>query len=154
MTLSKRRKTKGSDDADRALSQCEERLASMLALSSDWYWEQDENCRFTVVVGTGAQQTEGELQPYLGTARWDRGAVPVGDGGSWDKHKAVLEARQPFADFVFKRANARGELRYISTTGQPVFDAEKRFKGYRGTARDITSKVHAEEEQRRQAELM
>src|SRR5438874_8509374 len=154
MTLSKRSKTKASQDVERALAQCQERLARMLALSSDWYWEQDENCRFTVVVGTGAQQTEGELKPYLGTARWDRGAVPVEDGGSWDKHKAVLEARQPFTDFVFKRANARGELRYISTTGEPVFDAEKRFNGYRGTARDITARVRAEEEQRRQSALI
>src|SRR5438874_13810625 len=101
MTLSKRRKTKGSEALERALLQCEERMASMLALSSDWYWEQDENCRFTVVVGTGAEQTGTELRPYLGTARWDQGAVPVDDGGSWDKHKTVLEARQPFAHCGF-----------------------------------------------------
>src|SRR5437762_1559334 len=144
MPLSKRRKAKSPEDLDQALLQCEERMASMLALSSDWYWEQDENCRFTVVVGTAAEQTGPELGQYLGTARWDHGAVPVDDGGSWDKHKAVIEARQPFVNFVFKRPNSRGELRYISTTGQPVFDAEKRFKGYRGTARDITLGVRAE----------
>src|SRR6266704_82984 len=145
MALTKRRKAKGPEGPDRAPSQCEERLASMLALSSDWYWEQDENCRFTVVVGAGAEQTGTEPRQYIGTARWDHGAVPVDDGGSWDKHKAGLEARQAFANFVFKRLNPRGELRYISTTGQPVFDREKRFKGYRGTARDITVGVRAEQ---------
>ena len=77
------------------------------------------------------EQTGIEPQQYLGTARWDHGAVPVGDGGSWDKHKAGLKARQPFANFVFKRLNPRGELRYISTTGQPVFDEES---GSRATA--------------------
>ena len=90
MTLTKRRKAKGPEGPDRAPSQCEERLASMLALSSDWYWEQDENCRFTVVVGAGAEQTGTEPRLYLGTARWDHGAVPVDDGGSWDKHKAEI----------------------------------------------------------------
>ena len=145
MTLSTRSKAKRPEDPDRALRQSEERLESLLALSSDWYWEQDENCRFTLVVGTSVEQTGIEPQQYLGTARWDHGAVPVGDGGSWDKHKAELEARQPFANFVFKRLNPRGELRYISTTGQPVFDGEKRFKGYRGTARDITAGVRAEQ---------
>ena len=145
MTLTKRRKAADPEDPDQVFSQCEERLASMLALSSDWYWEQDENCRFTVVVGTAAEQIGTELGQYLGTARWDHGAIPVDDGGSWDKHKAGLKARQPFANFVFKRPNSRGELRYISTTGQPVFDGEKRFKGYRGTARDITVGVRAEQ---------
>jgi len=145
MTSSKRRKTKGLGDAERPLSQCEERLASMLALSSDWYWEQDENCRFSVVIGGGVEQPAVELQEYLGTTRWDQDAVPVDDGGDWKRHKAALQARQPFANFVFKRANARGEPRYISTTGQPVFDAHKRFKGYRGTARDITAGVRAEQ---------
>ncbi|MGB7542846.1 MAG: PAS domain S-box protein, partial [Burkholderiales bacterium] len=145
MTLSKRSKAKGPEDPGRALRQYKERLESLLALSSDWYWEQDENCRFTSVAGTSVGQTGIEPQQYLGTARWDHGAVPVGDGGSWDKHKAGLKARQPFADFVFKRLNPRGELRYISTTGQPVFDAKKRFKGYRGTARDITAGVRAEQ---------
>jgi len=123
MPLNEHRKAKSPEDLDQALLQCEERMASMLALSSDWYWEQDENCRFTVVVGTAAEQTGPELGQYLGTARWDHGAVPVGDGGSWDKHKAVIEARQPFANFVFKRPNPRGELRYISTTGQPATQA-------------------------------
>ncbi len=145
MTLSKRSKAKGPEDAGRALRQYKERLASLLALSSDWYWEQDENCRFTLVVGTSVKQTGIEPQQYLGTTRWDHGAVPVGDGGSWDKHQAGLKARQPFANFVFKRLNARGELRYISTTGQPVFDGKKWFKGYRGTARDITVGVRGEQ---------
>jgi hypothetical protein len=35
-------------------------------------------------------------QQYVGNTRWDHDAVPVGDGGSWDRHKAVLQARQPF----------------------------------------------------------
>ena len=145
MTLSKLSKAKGPGDLDRGLSQCEERLASLLALSADWYWEQDENYRFTVVVGKGAEQTGIEPRQHLGTARWDHGAVPVDDGGSWDKHKAGLKARQPFANFVFKCPNPSGELRYISTAGQPVFDGEKRFMGYRGTARDITVRVRAEQ---------
>jgi diguanylate cyclase (GGDEF)-like protein/PAS domain S-box-containing protein len=145
MTLSKRTKAKGPEDRGRALRQCEERLQSLLELSSDWYWEQDENCRFTLVIGTSVEHTGIEAHQYLGTARWDHGAVPVGDGGSWDKHKAGLKARQPFADFVFKRLNPRGEVRYISTTGRPVFDAKKRFKGYHGTARDITAGMRAEQ---------
>jgi diguanylate cyclase (GGDEF)-like protein/PAS domain S-box-containing protein len=123
----------------------EERLKSVLELSSDWYWEQDENCRFTLSMGTSVEQAGVETGRYIGTARWDHGGVPVADGGSWGPHKAVLKARQPFADFVFKRVNPQGELRYISVSGKPVFDGNKRFQGYCGTAKDITAGVRAEQ---------
>jgi diguanylate cyclase (GGDEF)-like protein/PAS domain S-box-containing protein len=139
-----KRSAKKRDSGD-ALRLREERFRSLLDLSAEWYWEQDENYRFTLITGAGFGKTGIDPQQYLGTMRWDHGAVPVGDGGSWDKHKAGLKARQPFANYVFKRLNPRGELRYISTTGQPVFDGKKRFKGYRGTARDITAGVRAEQ---------
>ena len=132
MSLSQRSKTKRPADPGQELQRYKERLESMLELSSDWYWEQDENCRFTLVVGRGFEQTGIESQEYLGTCRWDHGAVPVDDGGSWDKHKALLEARQPFADFVFKRLNARGELRYLSSHRATGIRREK--SGSRATA--------------------
>src|SRR5712671_8038955 len=107
----------------------EERFQNLAELSSEWYWEQDEDCRFTLV--TGSAQGHGGIgaEKFIGTYRWDRGAVPVGDGGSWDKHKAVLKARQPFADFLFKRTDSKGEVHYVSTSGQPVFDDKGRFRG-------------------------
>src|SRR6266513_5203934 len=86
-----------------------------------------------------------DTKNLLGTYRWDRGAVPVGDGGSWDKHKAGLKARQPFTDFLFKRPDSKGGMRYISTSGQPIVDAKGRFRGYRGIAKDITDTRRAQE---------
>jgi diguanylate cyclase (GGDEF)-like protein/PAS domain S-box-containing protein len=122
----------------------EERLQTLLDLSNEWYWEQDENHRFTLIVGAGLAQTGIDPQDYLGTSRWDQGAVPLGDGGSWDAHKALLEAKQPFADFVFRRVDTQGEIRYISSSGRPVFDGQ-RFTGYRGIAKDVTASMRAEQ---------
>ncbi len=122
----------------------EERFRCHLELSSEWYWEQDENFRFTLITGGGFEKTGRDPRQFLGSTRWDRGAVPVGDDGSWDAHKALLEARRPFADFVYKRVDPQGEAVYISASGQPVFDG-KRFKGYRGVAKDITVSTRAEQ---------
>jgi len=131
-------------DSNEALRQCEQRFESLIEISSDGYWEQDENYRFTLIRGGLLEKSGIEPKNYLGTVRWDHATVPVGDDGSWDKHKAVLEARQPFTDFLSKRANSQGEVRYISTSGQPVFDGQGRFRGYRGTARDVTREKRAE----------
>jgi len=130
-------------DINEALKQCEKRFRTFIDLSSERYWEQDENCRFTLASGSTSEHA---IDPtsLVGTFRWDRGAVPVGDGGSWDKHKAVLQARQPFADFLFKRFDSKGELRYISASGKPVFDDKRRFCGYHGIAKDVTREKREE----------
>ena len=141
-TKAKERKRNPSGDA---LRLSDERFKCHLELSSEWYWEQDENYRFTLITGGGFEKTGIDPRQAVGTTRWDQGAVPVGDNGSWEPHKAVLEARQPFAEFVYKRVDAQGETRYISTSGQPVFDRKKRFKGYRGIAKDITASMRAEQ---------
>ena len=132
------------DNIDHDLRRAAERLGTVLELSSEWYWEQDENYRFTMLVGAGLEQTGLHAQQYVGKTRWDYDAVAVSDDGSWDRHKALLEARQPFADFVFRRFDRNGEMQYISTSGQPVFDRE-RFVGYRGIAKDVTSVQRAEQ---------
>jgi diguanylate cyclase (GGDEF)-like protein/PAS domain S-box-containing protein len=131
-------------DLDEALREYEQRFESLIELSSDWYWEQDEAYRFTVIKGSKLKPAAIDASKLLGTTRWDHGALPVGDGGSWDAHKAVLDARQPFVDFLYKRPDPKGE-RYVSANGQPIFDAKKRFRGYRGIARNITESKRAEE---------
>ncbi|TMH38250.1 MAG: EAL domain-containing protein [Betaproteobacteria bacterium] len=132
-------------DSNEELRRWEERFESLIDLSSEWYWEQDEECRFTLVTGSAAGHGGIDTKKFLGTYRWDRGAVPVGDGGSWDKHKAALKARQPFTDFLFKRPDSKGGMRYISTSGQPIVDDKGRFRGYRGIAKDITDARRAQE---------
>src|SRR4051812_3498182 len=113
-----------SPDLDEVSRQHEERFESLIELSSDWYWEQDEAYRFTVIKGGKLKPAALNARKLLGATRWDHGAVPVGDGGRWDPHKAVLDARRPFVDFLYKRPEPNGEMRYVSASGQPIFDAK------------------------------
>src|SRR5689334_13473030 len=140
-----RKNPKKPDDPGGALRLAEERFESLIGLSSDWYWEQDDSFRFTVVMGSHLEASGVDAKRVLGTTRWDNDAVPVGDGGSWEKHKAVLKAKRPFSDFVYKRPAANGEVHYFSVSGLPVFDGEGRFCGYRGVGKDITAARRADE---------
>src|SRR5256885_1801556 len=128
---------KNLQDPNEELRRWQERFESLIGLCSEWVWEQDEDCRFTLMTGSAQGHGGINTKKFLGTHRWDRGAVPVSDGGSWDKHKAALKARQPFTDFLFKRPDSKGAVRYVSTSGQPVFDAKGCFRGYRGIAKDV-----------------
>jgi diguanylate cyclase (GGDEF)-like protein/PAS domain S-box-containing protein len=130
---------------EQAEQYAETRFASYTELSSDWYWEQDESYRFTLFAGSGLNSAGVDFQKHVGKLRWDDGAVPVGDGGKWDKHIATLDAREPFADFVFRRIGPRGEPLYFQSSGQPIFDEHHRFKGYRGIGKDVTREMREEQ---------
>jgi diguanylate cyclase (GGDEF)-like protein/PAS domain S-box-containing protein len=144
MAARKKPRTKRSAAAD-ALRLIDERFRSHLELASEWYWEQDERFRFTLLTGTSFEKMGMDPERVLGATRWELDAVPVGGDGTWDAHRATVEAKQPFADLIFKRIDPSGETRYIASSGQPVFDAKKRFKGYRGIAKDVTASMRAEQ---------
>src|SRR5947208_10769926 len=60
----------------------------------------------------------------------------------------MLDAHQPFRDFVYSAVSASGSPVYVRSSGKPFFDANGRFLGYRGTGTDITATIradHAEE---------
>src|SRR5712691_6023185 len=121
----------------------EERLESVLQLSSDWYWEQDKNLRFTLFSGKTFGETGFESASLIGRTRWE---IP---GARFEPTKraavqAKLDARQPFSDHEYERVGPDGIVRHISASGVPVFDAAGRFTGYRGTARDITERKRDE----------
>ncbi|HJW11456.1 MAG TPA: diguanylate cyclase [Albitalea sp.] len=129
--------------AEIALREAQDRLNTVLELSTDWYWEQDANFGFTVIVGAALRHTGLDANSYRGRHRWDHGALPVGDGGSWAAHRQLLDAHQPFHDFMYQRVDEQGRRHYVRTSGLPVFDAAGAFQGYRGIARDVTAEVEA-----------
>jgi len=131
------------------LIESEARFRSLTALSSDWYWEQDAAFRFVRFSGGDRDKGWGADQhSAVGLCRWElTGVVPV--GGSWVEHKALLEAHEPFRDFEYRRILGDGTLQYVAASGEPVFDADGRFTGYRGVASDITQRKRTERELQR-----
>jgi diguanylate cyclase (GGDEF)-like protein len=130
-------------EREEMLRESEERFRSLTELSSDWYWEQDSEFRFTRL--EGQQIINGEAigsGNNLGLTRWDAGLEMA---GGWDAHRKVLESQLPFRHVVMYRTLPSGTRSYISVSGQPRFDADGKFLGYRGVGRDITQQKLAED---------
>ncbi|OGA14240.1 MAG: hypothetical protein A3H32_01875 [Betaproteobacteria bacterium RIFCSPLOWO2_02_FULL_63_19] len=129
--------------AENQLRESEVRFRSLTELSSDWYWEQDEALRFTYLSAGFSNRTGDDPARLLGRRRWDEpGQFPA--QGTWEEHRALLEARKPFRDFEQIRVGDDATEQYLSSSGAPVFDAAGRFKGYRGVTSDITTRKAAE----------
>jgi light-regulated signal transduction histidine kinase (bacteriophytochrome) len=100
--------------------------------------------RFTYF-SAGFEERSSTRQAHLiGKRRWEEpGRVPI--NGSWEEHKATLEARKPFRHFECARIGVDGRRHVSSISGEPMFDAEGRFQGYRGVSTDVTARVDAAE---------
>jgi len=128
-----------------ALRVREERFRSMMELSSDWYWEQDEQLRFLDVENSKA----GLRAPgFVGKQRWDLTDTNL-TAEQWAAHRAQLERHEPFHDFEYRRLSRDGKQQWVSISGLPIFDAQGRFRGYRGVGKVITERKQSEETIRR-----
>jgi PAS domain S-box-containing protein len=135
-------------DAERALRKSEERFRSLTQISSDWYWEQDDKFRLTFMSGRMGERTGLDPSSYLGRQRWDTPALNLTED-DWRRHREQLVRHEPFHDFEMQRPNEGGGTRWVSLSGEPLFDEDGRFAGYRGVGKDITERKRAEEDLRR-----
>jgi len=131
-------------ESERALRESEARFRDLNELSSDWYWEQDENFRFTHLSGGILDKAASRPENSIGKTRWELPNIIMSDE-EWAAHKATVYAHQPFYDLTFKRMGDDGSLHYVQISGRPVFNEQGRFNGYRGIAKDITDRIVAEE---------
>ncbi|MGC2164758.1 MAG: response regulator [Gallionella sp.] len=119
-----------------ALRDSESRFRRLTELSSDWYWEQDENGHFTKISGM--------VHEMLGI-RIDGASVKTGEdqGAHWNEGErkileANLAARRPFLDLVYSRTKPDGSRQYLMVSGEPMFDDSGRYTGYRGIGKELT----------------
>jgi len=130
---------KFSQDALRA---SEARFRRMVELSTDWYWVQDEHLRFVELPGVEKRGVGQGM--FIGKTRWEvQGTGPLPEK-VWQQHREKLGRHEPFEDFVYLAPDDSGELHYLSVTGEPIFDAEGRFKGYHGVGKDISDRARAQ----------
>ncbi len=121
------------------LRESEARYRSLTELASDWYWEQDEDGLFSKVSGPVLEMLGLQVAPLDG----EIGASLVGgwDEGERARLRAIIADRQPFLDFVFRRVNADGSQQCFQVSGEPMFNSNSRFVGYRGIGVELTSKL-------------
>ena len=133
-----------SKKTEEALRVSEARFRTLTELAADWYWELDDQHRFTSTHGYGDTRGGIAALAHIGRARWELPHTqPV--GFTWDEHRAALARHDTFRDLVLRREVPGEAVRYISFSGAPVFSARGRFAGYYGISKDVTGRVQAEE---------
>ncbi|MFZ1908051.1 MAG: diguanylate cyclase [Burkholderiales bacterium] len=137
----------------RALRESETRFRALTEMSSDFYWESDPEHRLTVRGSADRRRSSVSVfqqGAQIGKRRWEVPYLSPDEAG-WQAHRATLDAHRPFRDFELSRVGTDGTERFISISGDPVFDASGKFTGYRGVGSDITARRRAEQALRESA---
>ncbi|WP_193368302.1 sensor histidine kinase [Pelagibius marinus] len=122
----------------------EKRFQDFVASSSDWFWEMDENLRFCFFSDRYTDVTGVPETVLLGKTREETG-IPGVDQSIWQQHLNDLHSHRPFRNFVHPRQRPNGDVVWLSINGDPWFDGDGNFRGYRGTGRDITDQMAIQE---------
>ena len=123
------------------LRESETRYRRLTELSSDWYWEQDQNGYFTKIFGPVFEMLGIQDDDELGNVRNDH-------GDRWkESERVILEAnlasKKPFLDFVYRRISDNGAQHFFMVSGEPMFDQSGHFSGYRGSGKEVTDTMLA-----------
>ena len=124
-------------------SDLETRLADLSRLVSDWLWEVDEKLDFTSVsprilgvLGWHPREVNGRNLLSFGTFRSKPGGAAI--------RPDEFERRGAFYNLLLEVQAKSGRVHVFHLNGIPVFDTQDdTFRGFRGTARDITEETEA-----------
>lgn len=129
-----------------------ERLLDFARAAGDWMWETNADHRLVWASDTYEAITGVPTATRIGHSIAE---LPLLDAHGQPEEcgrrfHAVLDQHRPFARVLVGLDTMRGPLA-ISRSAVPVFDAQGRFAGYRGTGRDVSAVLAVEAEARRNA---
>jgi PAS domain S-box-containing protein len=139
--------------ADRArLMDARMRAASLAG--SDWLWETNAEGRLQWVSEGLMQHTGLDPSVELGLKAGELYSPRDDDSrDSWVRYQQARARHEPFTDAIAERSTPRGRIT-VSISGNPYFNEQGRFMGYRGASRIVTRQIEAEQEAKRAAHLL
>lgn len=139
----------------RRLRASEARFRSLTEMSSDIYWETDTGHRNVRGAADKRPSNYSKFQrsTQFGECIWEIPSLSPDEAG-WQAHRALRDAHLPFRNFEYSRLGTDGAERYISISGDPMFDPSGAFTGYRGVGTDITERKRAERDLRETADKL
>ncbi len=129
--------------AEEAMQASETRFRRLTQLSSDWYWETDAAGRFTFFSRPHPIIHNLPLEKILG----QHPLIIFPDqltAAQSAEHTQIVERREPFRNFAFTARDSHGVvIAHAISNGEPYFNSDGSYAGYRGTGRDVSAEKFA-----------
>lgn len=130
----------------------ERRFRDYSESSADYYWEMDRELRFSYLSERFQEVTGVPPNTLMGMTRAESNRPPGVSDAVWAAHLEDLHSHREFRDLTHSRTRPDGITVWLAISGKPVFAADGGFRGYRGTGRDATREMQANEKLRIETE--
>ena len=125
--------------ANKILQENEQRYKDLAQAGANVFWELDEQLRYSYISGSledlcGLEpiQMTGKYPPHL---HRNNTRLNV----DWESFERITKTRQPFKNFTFSLQDSHDGIRIFKINGNPLFDEQHNFLGYRGVKQEITA---------------
>ncbi|HZB86325.1 MAG TPA: PAS domain S-box protein [Gaiellaceae bacterium] len=132
--------------AEAALADSEAKFRAIVETTAEWVWEMDErgvltysNPAIVRILGFRPEELVGRDSLELLHPE-DRESVEL-------ELRGLAERKEGWTDLVLRWQHADGSYRHLESSATPILDAATgALRGYRGTDRDVTERMHVEAE--------
>jgi diguanylate cyclase (GGDEF)-like protein/PAS domain S-box-containing protein len=130
--------------AARTIEASEARFRDVAEASGDWIWETDLQGRLVFLSERFAEVMDLAPEGFLARPLCDLLQDADGAEGVAALREAMNQGR-PFRDLLCRTEHGPGRRRVLRFAAKPAVDGLGRFRGYRGTASDVTAQIAAEQ---------
>lgn len=116
-----------------------EQFEHFARMMGGWFWETNSQHRF-IYISKNVETITGEKADWHYDKTRQELYSNLIEDDIWKKHLNTLDAREPFHDFIIKGIGPNGD-HWLSTSGEPFFDKDDEFVGYRGVGRDVSREI-------------
>ncbi len=120
-----------------------ERYRKLAKISTDWFWETDENYIVTYMSESVERITGMPRETYIGMSRFDLASEDTKQTPEWHHHVEQIKNREQVKNFEYKHVGTDGHVVYLRVNAIPIFNENGTFRGYLGTTTDISELVMA-----------
>lgn len=134
---------------DEALLESKARFKTLTEMSSDFYWESNLEHRFIsrTFSKQGNLNTGDQTTNLIGYLLWQIPGLQLAPQVQ-ESFRDTLCKHSAFREIELAPATNANRQIFLSLSGDPVFDSNGKFQGYRGIATDISVRKQAEAELR------
>ncbi|BAZ43575.1 diguanylate cyclase/phosphodiesterase with PAS/PAC sensor [Chondrocystis sp. NIES-4102] len=124
--------------ANRILQENEQRYKDLAEAGANVFWELDAKLRYSYISGDIKDLCGLQPASLLGRYPPDLHRDNTNLDVDWELFEQITKERKPFKNFTFSLQDEEG-VRIFKINGNPLFDQDFKFIGYRGVKQEITA---------------
>lgn len=136
-------KSETDNSSEANVNQQLDRYRKLAHISTDWLWETDANSKISYISDSVEQITGLSKQYYMGASGYNLVSQETKLTAEWRDLVEKVARKVPIKKFDYKHIGADGKVVYLRLNAIPVFHDDGCFRGYLGSAVDISELVFA-----------